>query len=284
MALDAGRRTAPRVRMGRTALVAALAMLGAAAPGLASASGSPRSVHAPAVHLPPLPTPLVGSRPVALHSTKPPYTGSLSVPELVWPGHEAVAARVDGVIDAWVASEVRAFAGQVTQDLLHAKNLPASLPASQLTISFHVAELNARVASFRLVLEPYVRGEASPAQIPAGLTFNLATGAPYSLPSLFRAGTGYLPVLARLATKGLQGFHPAGAHCYVGPGGPSASAKIFSAWSLAPGGLELAFPAGQYTAAYCGPPVITVPLGALRALAAPDSPLARQGAPGVDRR
>ena len=274
MALEPGRRAVLRVRVARIGLAVALAMLGAAAPGMAAASGSPRSVHAVAVHLPPLPAPLVGSRPVPLHSAKPPYTGSLAVPELVWPGHEAIAARVDGAIDAWVASQVHAFAGQVTQDLLHAKNLPASLPASQLTVSFHVAELTARVASFRLVVEPYLRGEASPAQIPAGLTFNLATGAPYSLPSLFRGGSGYLPMLARLATKGLQGFHPAGAHCYVGPGGPSASAKIFSAWSLAPGGLELAFPAGQYTAAYCGPPLITVPLSVLRALAAPGSPLA----------
>jgi hypothetical protein len=224
-------------------------------------------------HLPPLPAPLVGARPVSIRSSSPPYTGSLSVPELVWPGHEALAARVDGEIDSWVATEIRRFSAAVTLDLQHAHGLPASLPPSELTLRFQVTRLDAHVASFRLTIEEYLRGMASPSQVPAGLTYDLTTGRPYSLASLFRPGTAYLPLLARLSLQQLHAFAPA-SHCFVGPGGPPPQPGSFAAWSLSPQGLEIAFPAGRYTAAYCGPPVVTVPFSALRAVAAPGSPAA----------
>lgn len=215
-----------------------------------------------------------------LHASRPPYTAVLHVPRLVWAGHRQVVSGVDGQIDAWVHGQVAGFSKGVAKDLAGAHDLPKSLPQSRLTLTFQVAELSGGVASFRFLIEPYDRGAASPAQLPAGLTFDLKTGRRYRLGALFRPGSGYLGTLAGAGAAGLRSFHPAGAHCYLGRGGPPARAASFGAWWLSPKGLVLAFPAGMYTSAYCGPPAVTVPAGTLRALAAPGTPLApRQGTP-----
>jgi hypothetical protein len=250
---------------------AALALLLLAGCGAAAAVPHGRPASAARAALP-----RVRAAVERLRSTRPPYTAELHVPRLVWPGHGAVARRVDAQIDAWVSGQVDAFAGRVAQDLRNARGLPASLPPSRLTLTFRVGELDAGVASFEWLLEPYLRGAASPAQRPAGLTFDLVTGRPYTLASLFRAGTGYRRTLAGLGAAGLRGFHPAGARCSVGSRAPGPTAASVRAWWLSPAGLVLAFPAGRFTAAYCGPPAITVPFAKLRGLAAPGSPLDRR--------
>ncbi len=251
-------------------VLAALSLLSVPA-GAGSAPSRSQAGSAPPANsqawvpaLPPLPVPLVGPRPEVLSSTRPPYTGKLEIPEVVWPGHEAVAARVDAAIDAWMAHRVRLFAVEVRHDLAHSHNLPPSLPPSTLAITFRVTDLTPQVASFLLEVEPYFRGENAPAELPAGLTFQLPGARRVTLASLFRPGSGYLSLLSRLSLHALQRFSPAKARCYVGPGGPPATASSFEAWALSPVGLVLSFPAGQYTAAYCGPPTITIPFSALR--------------------
>lgn len=223
--------------------------------------------------LPALPKPLLGSRPERLTSTNPPYTATLQVPEVVWPGHDAIALRVDGAIDAWVQGQVQTFSTGVTQDLKDAKTLPARLPASSLSIAFRISEFNAAVASFRFTVEPFFRGAANFGQTPGTLSFDMQTGQPYTLSSLFKPGTAFLPLLARATLAGLKAFHPA-SHCDLGSGGPPPKAASFEAWSLSAGGLVLSFPAGDYTAAYCGVPAITVPAKALAAVARKGGPLA----------
>ena len=209
-----------------------------------------------------------------LSAKSPPYKGSLNVPQLSWSAGGAVSDRVNLAIIDWVEGQVKQFAAQVKTDLAHAKNLPSSLPESSLHLTFHVTRLDAKVLSVRFEVEAYVRGAASPSQVPAGLTFSLATGSTYTLASLFRPGATYLPTLARLALGGLKGFRPAGAACYVGPPGPPAKASAFTVWWLTGSALVLSYPAGQYTAAYCGPPTVSIPGTALAALLAPGGPLA----------
>jgi hypothetical protein len=199
-------------------------------------------------------------------SKDPPYTATLHLPQLAWAGHTAVADRVNAAVDAWAADQVAAFGGRVATDLANARNLPASLPESSMTVTYQVAQVTASVVSFRFELEPYVRGAAHPEQNPAGLTFNLKDGTAYSLDTLFKPG--YTPTLVQAAAKGLASWTPAGAHCYLGKG-PTA----LGAWWLAPGGLVLAFPAGQYTASYCGPATVTVPYASLKGIAAQGAPL-----------
>jgi hypothetical protein len=205
-----------------------------------------------------------------VHSPAPPYSATMHLPQLVWAGHAAVAARVNAAVNAWASDQVAAFGGRVAQDLAGAHNLPASLPQSSMTITYAVTRIGPALVSFRFEVEPYLRGAAHPEQNPAGLTFDLRDGSAYTLAALFRPG--YLPALARAAGDGLAGFHPAGARCYLGKG-PAATADALAAWWLAPDGLVLAFPAGVYTADYCGPPTLTLPYSQLRPLAAPGSPL-----------
>lgn len=209
-----------------------------------------------------------------LSAKTPAYRAVLDVPQLVFAARPNVSDRVDAAIATWVSGQVHLFAGAVATDLAHAKGLPASLPESSLDLTFRVERLDTHVLSLRLTMESYVRGQASPAQVPAGLTFNLANGQPYSLSSLFAPHAAYLPVLARLATTALKQFRPAGARCYVGGVGPPAKASSFVAWWLHGQSLVLSYPAGQYTAAYCGPPTVTVPAAALAALLAAGGPLA----------
>lgn len=207
-----------------------------------------------------------------VHSTQPPYSGTLHLPQMSWSGHSSITSKVNGGVEGWATDQVAVFGARVVQDLANAKNLPASLPESSMTVTYKVARLSAAVVSYSFEVEPYVRGAAHPEQNPAGLTFSLKDGSVYTLAGLFKPGAAYLPVLAKAAGSGLAAFHPAGAHCYLGKG-PTASANEFGAWWLTPTGLALAFPAGQYTASYCGPPAIIVPYSQLKSIAATGSPL-----------
>ena len=224
--------------------------------------GTPAASAAPSVST-------VVQKPV---STSPPYSASLSLPQVAWPGHAAVAGRINAAIQAWAAAQVSAFAATVSKDLAGSAHLPASLPPSSLTITYQAGLVSAAVVSLHFTVEPYDRGQAGAVESPAGLTFDLATGSTYSLSGLFRPGAGYIPALAAQAGTGLQAFHPAGARCYLGRT-PAATEASFGAWWLSASGLVLAFPSGTYTAAYCGAPTVTVPFAALSALAAPGSPL-----------
>jgi hypothetical protein len=191
-------------------------------------------------------------------STQPAYSTNVTLPELTWTGHAAMAAKVNAAVQSWALSQEHSFASAVQTDLAHASNLPASLPPSSLTITYKLGLATSRVVSYQFLVEPYYRGAANAGQTPVGLTFNLATGQQYSLPGLFRSGGGYVSTLADQAGTGLAGFSPAGAHCYLGQA-PKAEAASFGAWWLSPTGLVLSFPAGTYTASYCGAPTVTVP-------------------------
>lgn len=208
-----------------------------------------------------------------LSNKTPPFVATLNVPQLVWPAQGAVADRVNVAIVQWVEDQVRRFADQARADLAAETNVPGSLPESDLHLSYKVTRLDAHVLSVHLVVDTYVRGAAGPSEVPAGLTFSLTTGRPYGLTALFRPGAPYLPTLARLAMAGLKNFRPAGARCYVGPPGPPAKASAFSAWWLTRTALVLAYRAGQYTAAYCGPPAVRITATALAPLLAPGGPL-----------
>ncbi len=203
-------------------------------------------------------------------SSSPAYTATLSVPQLIWPGRRPVVDRVNATIIRWVEAQVRGFAATVRARA----SGPSSLPQSSLAISYQVTRMDAAVLSIRFTSDAYVRGQAAPSQTPAGLTFSLASGKAYSLSSLFRPGAPYLRDLARLITQGLKAYHPAGARCYVGGRGPSAQRASFGAWWLNPGALVVAYPAGEYTAAYCGPPTVTITAARLVPLLAAGSPLA----------
>ena len=212
-----------------------------------------------------------------LSSKAPPYASVLDVPQLVWAAQPKIKDRVNAAIVTWVEGQVRTFAAGVTKDLAAARGLPASLPESSLHLTYKVERLDGGVLSVRLTVESYVRGQASPSQVPAGLTFNLRGGSAYTLSDLFAPHRAYLAALARVVQAGLRNFHPAGARCYVG-GGPPAESASFAAWWLKGRSLVVAYPAGQYTAAYCGPPAIAIPGTALAGLLAPKGPLAPPGA------
>lgn len=201
----------------------------------------------------------------------PPYTATLHLPQVVWSGRTAAAAKMNAAVSTWASGQLAAFAASVTRDLSGTRPLTASLPPSQLTVTYQVARDDTAALSFRFLVEPYVSGAAHPSQLPAGLTFDLPSGDPVSLAALFKPGSDYVPLLARAAGAGLAAFHPAGAHCYLGRK-PPATASSFASWWLSADGLVLAFPAGAYTADYCGPPTVTVPYVQLQPLAAPSEP------------
>ncbi len=208
-----------------------------------------------------------------LSAHAPAYTATLDVPQLVWPGQTVVRNKVNVAIVMWLEGQVRQFASAVRSDLASAKGLPATLPESSLHVSFQVTRLDGKVLSLRLAAASYVRGQASPSNVAAGLTFNLATGAPYTLASLFRPHAAYLRALGRASVAGLRAFRPAGARCYVGGSGPGAKAAASVAWWLSGNSLVLAYPPGLYTAAYCGLATITIAAQRLAPLLAVGGPL-----------
>lgn len=234
---------------------AALVLLASSGTALAA----PRSTAAS----PPKTTP----KTIVVQNTRPAYKVTATIPQLVWNGHTTIATNVNAQILDWAHQQIALFANSVTLDLSQMKKLPKSLPASTLTITYHPDLLSAQVASFQFIGDSYMTGQADITQIPFSLVFNLSTGHPVALQDLFKPHASYLPLLSQLSTTKLQQWHPAGARCYVG-GKPPATLAAFRAWSLAPGGLALSFPAGIYTAAYCGVPTITVPASALHAVLA----------------
>ncbi len=180
-----------------------------------------------------------------VHSTKPPYTGTLHLPGLTWAAHPRVAARANAAVKAWAAGQVTSFAAAVVRTAAGPGHPPASLPVSSLSITSQTTLRTTTTVSYRFLVEPYVRGMVGLAQVPAGLTFDLRDGRRYTLAQLFRAGTPYLPTLAPQAGKGLAAFSPSGARCSLGQG----------------------------PAAYCGAPTITLVPRALRAVASATAPL-----------
>ncbi len=238
-----------------TGLVVAGCGAGVSGPAAAAAPPSPPTVA----------TQVVQSEPAT-------YTAKISLPHLTWPADPQAAARVNTAIQSWTARQQTDFAARVTHSAAAAKNPPASLPPGSLTITYAVGLVTSHVASFRFLVDSQVPGQADMTQQPAGLTFDLASGAPFTLSGLFQPGKGYLTTLAAAAGTGLAAFSPAGAHCYLGKA-PSATAANFSAWWLSPQGLVLSFQAGIYTAAYCGAPSVTVPYASVQAAAATGSPL-----------
>ena len=245
--------------------VAALPSVHGAVPHVAAGSTRP-GTHA--VEIRPAVVPSVRQ----IRSKRPPYTATLHLPRLTWVGHAGIAGRINATVQTWAARETTHFAAGVTRDLAGAQHIPASLPPSTLTITYQVVNTTSSVVSYRFLIEPFFRGAASPAQTPAGLTFSLATGTQYRLAKLFRSGTPYRAAIATQAGKGLAGFSPAGARCYLGKK-PTVAASAAAAWWLSPHGLVLSFPAGAYTVAACGPPTVTIPYLALRGMAATGSPL-----------
>lgn len=242
------------VLVGLLATAACGAGMGASAPGAAPAAAPPT----------------VQSTTTTDTSTSPPYTATLTLPVLSWPGHDGVAASVNAQVQSWAKSQESAFGARVATDLKNAVGLPASLPQSSMTITYKVALSTSHAVSYQFLIEPYERGAAHPSQNPAGLTFDLASGKAVALSALFQPGDGYLGTLAAQAGTGLAAFTPAGAPCYLGQA-PSADAGSFHAWWLSTAGLVLSFPAGTYTASYCGPPTVTVPYAALSGAAAKGS-------------
>ena len=248
------------MRFGAVGIVAGLVLAGC---GSAHGSGAAATPAKP---------PSVTMRVEHLHSAQPPYSAVIQVPTLSAAHANAAIRRINRAITGWVAAEVRSFTHQVEQNLASAKNLPASLPESNLHVTASVSLLTARVVSLRMQIEPYFTGEASPAQVTQGLTFDLATGHRYALSDLFRPHANYLPALATASTAGLRSFKPAGASCYVG-GQPAAATSSFRSWWLSNKGLVVGFAAGYYTAAYCGPADVTIHTSAIRGLLRSGGPL-----------
>ena len=212
---------------------------------------------------------------VAAHattSTQTTYTAKITIPQLTWAQDPAVATSVNSAVQSWAKQEQTTFASAVAKDLAAAKNLPAAVTHGNLTITYSVGLVNTKVASFKFNLDTIAPGQADNTQWTAGMTFNLRTGGQYTLAGLFQPGQGYVTTLATAAGKGLAAFTPSGAHCYLGQA-PTAAAGNFAAWWLTSGGLVLSFPAGTYTAAYCGAPSVTVAYQTLKSLAASGSPL-----------
>lgn len=205
-------------------------------------------------------------------STGTSYTLKVSIPQLIWTASPQIATAVNTAVTAWAQTEETRFQASVTEDLATAKNLPASVAHGNLTIKYDVGLLNAQVASFHFSLNSYLPGQADLTQSTAGLTFNLVNGKLYTLADLFQPGSAYLTTLATASAKSLAAFEPA-SHCYLGTA-PTAEAANFSAFWLTSGGLVVSFPAGMYTAAYCGTPSVTLPTTTLRSIAAAGSPLA----------
>ena len=261
------RLRAPRFRGTRSARRAAVAV--SLATGLlvvGCGAGAARTAGAPT------PPPSVATKTETGQATQPDYTAKMQLPQLTWAADPAVAARVNAAVQSWAKQQETAFVARATQSAAAAKNMPASLPPGSLTISYHVGMVTTSLVSYEFQLESAVRGQADMTQQPAGLTFGLAAGTRYTLAGLFRSGNGYVSTLASAAGRGLAAFAPGGARCYLGQA-PTADAANFGAWWLTPSGLVLSFPAGTYTAAYCGVPTVTVDYVGLKAVVAPNSPL-----------
>lgn len=194
------------------------------------------------------------------------YRILIQAPNIEWPAHARAVARINARIDRWEQREVRSFVAQSVRFVRADHGLPKSLPPSTLTLTGRVTDFTPEMVSLSFEMTPYFRGEAQPAQVPGGLTFLLTSGRPLTFHILFRPGVGAANRLAKLAAIGLRHFRPAGVRCYVS-GVPKG--RNIQAWWISPNGLVLAFPAGRYTAAYCGLATVTVSPRAIRPILSP---------------
>lgn len=243
--------------VGVLALVSAVCVAGSPLGRTAQAATPPvRLVAGPSIHV----------TTIVVSSTRPAYKAVVRLPQVAWPSHRAVVQRINAQLRTWQRRQVQAFAVQSARNARTFRHLPNALPPSNLYITGKATLFTSEAVSFALKVTPYFRGEAGPAELPAGLTFSLQSGQVVSLRSLFRPGTDASAELARFAADGLKAFGPASAHCYVG--GRPASRDIRS-WWLSASGLVLAFPAGVYTASYCGVATVTVTSNSVRSLLSP---------------
>ena len=134
--------------------------------------------------------------------------------------------------------------------------------------------LDRQFASFSLDIGQFDVGAAHPSATVSTFNFNVRTGRPIRLASLFQPGSDWLSVLSEES----RALLPASIGPITLPGeigaGTSPETSNFSAWALTPWGLSVAFQEYQVAPYASGQPTILIPFGALRSVVAAGGPLA----------
>lgn len=145
---------------------------------------------------------------------------------------------------------------------------------STLTVRATTNILTNRLVGFDSLVYSYSAGAAHGISGVTTATFNAATGARYSLASLFKPAAEYLAFLTRQSRALLPKVLGSMAVPQMLDPGTTPKAVNFQGWSLTPFGLQITFGDYQVAAYAAGTPTILIPFSALAPLARPNGPIA----------
>jgi ABC-type lipoprotein export system ATPase subunit len=204
-------------------------------------------------------------------SSAPKYQVTILYPQLVSSRHSAGLTRFDTLLSDAARKPIASF-----EDGLSTSALPTEFAneTSMLVGTATTNLLDHQFASFSLNIWQFEAGAVHPFATVKTFNFDETTGRQIQVADLFQPGSDWLSVLSEESRVLLPRI--------IGPitlpgeldTGTTAVASNFGAWALTPWGLSIQFQEYQVADYASGQPTIVIPFGALRAIAAPDGPLA----------
>lgn len=190
--------------------------------------------------------------------------------------YAVVVGHTDAIrrIDVTLRGEARAMvAGFVRQ--LPPGPLPKGVGASTIEATVQTDIVTPGVVGFTERTSTFPAGAAHGVTLVTTDTFDVANGARWHLPGIFRPGDRYLPFLSRESRKLLRRqLGPSLDPATMLDAGTTARLVNFQAWAVTPFGLQLTFSSYQVGPYGVGTPSVLVPFAPLARLARPGGPLA----------
>ena len=208
---------------------------------------------------------------IAASQSSPRYHVTMPYPQLVSTQRNPVVTRVNIQLADAAQGAVIDFENSMYKYVVPAQFASGT---STLTGTATTDLLNGQFASFSLDIGQFDVGAAHPFATVSTFNFDVRTGRPIRLASLFQPGSDWLSVLSEESRALLPAI--------IGPitlpeefgAGTSPEMSNFSAWALTPWGLSVAFQEYQVAPYASGQPTILIPFGALRSVVSAGGPLA----------
>jgi len=208
----------------------------------------------------------------ARRDTKPDYVVDVLYPRLTGlPG--SVVARINARITAFVGETMSHFTSEVNAEPII--RLPSGVGPSTLIGTVTTDFDSDQIVSVSFDEYTYLSGAAHGITVATSFNFDALTGQPYRLADLFTPSSNWLVALSRASRRALPRLFRSAASntVWIDPG-TTPKASNFSAWSIAPWGLQITFGEYQVAPYSAGMPQITIPYASLAAIARASGPLA----------
>ena len=246
--------------------------------GVGTAAATPAAIPAAIPAATPAATPAIREARISEHGSRPsPWRADVAYAVVV--GRTAAARRIDATLRGEADAMVAGFVRQLPAGLL-----PKGTGASTIEATVQTDIVTPDVVGFTERTSTFPAGAAHSVSLVTTDTFDMASGARWHLPGIFRNGDRYLPFLSRESRQLLRRqLGPALDPTTMLDAGTEARLVNFQAWAVTPFGLQLTFSSYQVGPYGVGTPSVLVPFAPLARLTRPGGPLTLAEADRVAR-